>query len=170
MKSPLAGSSGLRARNVSFLPFDSYGIVKSRGLSIPYESPGYRHVFTIGGMSYRQDESWKKWGERVRAHMQDKRLRTVKVAHKLKMSEPGLRSWLNGNREINLSDFFRLCDAIEADCQQILFGRPTITAEQRKQIGEFVASVLDQDPASQPGYKQFIGGLQKDLNGRRGKK
>lgn len=114
--------------------------------------------------------SWIDWGTRLRAHMKEKRLRAVVVADALKMSESALRSWINGNRELNLHDFFRLCAAVKADPSQILFGRPSFSPEQRKQIGEMVATMLEQDPATNPQYTPMIGRLQKDLNHKRGKK
>lgn len=91
---------------------------------------------------------------------------TLQVAAKLGMSEPGLRSWLNGNRQINLSDFIRLCEAVKADPRQMLFGAPYLSPEQRQVLGEAVAHILENDTAANPHYPPFVKGLQRDMKRR----
>lgn len=115
-------------------------------------------------------DEWKSWGQRIRVHMKEKRLRPVNVAAKLDMSDSALRSWLNGNRDINLSDFVRLCDAIKADPRQILFGSVGLTAEQKLALGQRVVEILEADTASNSHYPGLVSKLQKDLNHKRGKR
>lgn len=43
------------------------------------------------------------------------------LAEKMGMSEPGINSWTNGNRNINLADFLRLCEAAGLDPAVVLF-------------------------------------------------
>ena len=147
---------------------DSYSIGRNNGLSIPIASALYRAGNKLSNVPWR-DQSWTSWGQRIRIHMRERRLRPMKVADKLKISEPALRSWINGHREINLSDFFRLCLVIEADPHLMLFGKPSLSAEQRAKIGQFMASILEADTSLNPSYHSLIGKLQKDLNGKRGK-
>lgn len=99
--------------------------------------------------------------------MKERMLSTEAAAAILGMSESALRSWINGNREINLTDFFRLCAAIKADPRQMLFGSPALSAEQRQALGEVVASVLENDVALHPNYSRFVDRLQKDLTKRK---
>lgn len=113
---------------------------------------------------------WRDWGQRVRVHMKERRLRPSGVAAKLDISEPALRSWINGNREINLSDFVRLCEAIKADPRQMLFGAVGLTAEQKTALGRRVVEILENDTAAHPNYPGLVRNLQNDLNHKRGKK
>lgn len=61
------------------------------------------------------------WGSRFRLGLKAKKLTTGQVAEKMDLAESSVRSWLNGNREINLSDFFLLCDAAGLDPATVLF-------------------------------------------------
>jgi hypothetical protein len=112
-------------------------------------------------------DEWKIWGQRIRVHMREKRLRPITVALKLGMSEPALRSWLNGNREINLSDFVRLCVAIKADPRQMLFGSMGLSPEQKQALGQRVVEILETDTASNSHYPKFVRSVQKDLTRRK---
>lgn len=90
----------------------------------------------------------------MRTHVRDKRAVTwTKIADDLGQAESTVRHWCNGTREINLSDFFRLCDAAQADPVKILFGRHTLTEEARKRVSNMVIEVLEADPAARPGYR-----------------
>lgn len=115
-------------------------------------------------------QPWKSWGQRIRVHMREKKLRPVNVAASLEMSDSALRSWLNGTRQINLSDFFRLCDVVKADPRQMLFGSPGLSPEQRQALGEAVANLLENDTAVHPNYPQLVQRLQKDLTSRKSKR
>jgi transcriptional regulator with XRE-family HTH domain len=64
---------------------------------------------------------WEGWSNRLRAHMRRMKISQEKVAEHLGMTQGGVAHWLNGRREINLSDFFRLCSAAAADPREILF-------------------------------------------------
>ena len=110
---------------------------------------------------------WKLWGPRFRAHMRENRLSTRAVAERLRMSESALRSWLNGNREVNVTDFFRLCDVAKADPRRILFGQVSLTTAQKEAVGQRVVEILEADTASLPGYAQPIQPLQSDVNRKR---
>ena len=109
---------------------------------------------------------WELWGKRFRALIKDRGLTLGTLSGKLDMSESGLRSWVNGNREINLADFFRLCKAASIDPSQVLFGSVRISEEQRKQLGQIVGAILDSDPSSQPGYAPAVEKLRKDIKKR----
>ena len=98
---------------------------------------------------------WKLWGPRFRAHMRENRLSTRVLAERLRMSESALRSWLNGNREINVTDFFRLCDLARADPRRILFGQLGLTTAQRKALGQRVVEILEADTALLPRSRQL---------------
>ena len=115
-----------------------------------------------------KDSDWKLWGQRLRTHMKEQRLRPVVVASRVGIEEPTLRSWINGNRQINLSDFFRLCAAVKADPRQILFGSVGLSAEQKQALGQAVVSILENDTAASPGYGDFVKQLQQDINHKRG--
>jgi hypothetical protein len=46
------------------------------------------------------------------------------LAAKLDMHPNSIRAWINGNRDLNLVDFFRLCSAGGIDPQAVLFTAP----------------------------------------------
>lgn len=110
---------------------------------------------------------WKLWGPRFRVHMRENRLSTRVVAERLRMSESALRSWLNGNREVNVTDFFRLCDVANADPRRILFGQVGLTAAQKQAVGQRVVEILEADTASLPSYAQLVQPLQRDPSRKR---
>lgn len=114
-----------------------------------------------------KDAGWGMWGRRLRAHMKEHKQRGVNLASKVGISESGLRSWINGNREINLSDFFNLCAAAKADPRIILFGNVGLTIEQKQALGQAVVEILEADPTSAPGYPKLVTQLQADINHRR---
>jgi transcriptional regulator with XRE-family HTH domain len=87
--------------------------------------------------------------------MREKRLSTSDLARRLGMSESALRSWLNGNREVNVTDFFTLCDVARADPRRILFGQLGLTAAQRKAFGRRVVEILEADTAVLPSSRQL---------------
>lgn len=85
-------------------------------------------------------DPWAGWGQRLRAHVKEKRIPWEKVAARVGESGVAIstvRSWLNGTRDINLVDFFALCKAAEADPAAILFGVSSLTPEQRQLLRRF---------------------------------
>lgn len=65
---------------------------------------------------------WEAWGKRLKQHMKDAEMTQEKVAERLEVTQGSIAHWINGRREINLTDFFRLCKASGADPQRMLFG------------------------------------------------
>ena len=59
------------------------------------------------------------WGARFRHAIKGK-LTLGDLAEELDMSESAIRSWVNGTREINLSDFVRLCASARLDPVMVL--------------------------------------------------
>jgi transcriptional regulator with XRE-family HTH domain len=111
---------------------------------------------------------WKLWGPRFRVHMRENRLSTRVVAERLRMSESALRSWLNGNRQVNVTDFFKLCHVANADPRRILFGQVGLTAAQKQAVGQRVVEILEADTASLPSYaRQLVRPLQRDPSRKR---
>lgn len=72
-------------------------------------------------MARERDRTTNKWGTRFRQAAFRKGWTLAKLAEKLEMSESGLRSWTNGHRQINLSEYINLCDTAELDPAVILF-------------------------------------------------
>lgn len=98
---------------------------------------------------------WLDWGRRFRIHCREHGIRMAALAETLGRTEAGLRHWTNGTREINLSEFFKLCKAASADPSAILFGRLLMSEEQRKHLGELALSILESDPSSSDGYNKM---------------
>lgn len=130
----------------------------------------HRPVYPQAIQSGPMGDEWKEWGKRVRVQMKERRMRPGAVAAKLGIAEPTLRSWLNGSREINLSDFVRLCAAVKGDPRQLLFGSLGLSAEQKFALGQRVVEILETDTAVNPAYPHLVRQLQNDINGKRGKK
>jgi transcriptional regulator with XRE-family HTH domain len=61
------------------------------------------------------------WGARFRESLKAKGLSLGQLARELDLAESTLRSWTNGTRDINLSDFLRLCAAAQIDPAFVLF-------------------------------------------------
>lgn len=93
------------------------------GLSIPIESGDMSRFPYKPYRSRMAKDYWRDWGTRFRRACRDKQspLTTKEVAERLDMAESSVRSWLNGTREINLSDFFLLCSAAGIEPASILF-------------------------------------------------
>lgn len=66
------------------------------------------------GMGRKTDRTVRGWGSRFRAMLNGK-LSLAEVAERFGKSESGLRNWVNGSREINLSDFIKLCGSARLD-------------------------------------------------------
>ena len=71
-------------------------------------------INTLGDM-----DSWRR---RFRDHMATAEVTQDYLAEKMKITQGAIAHWLSGRREINLSDFFRLCEFAGVDPQRILFG------------------------------------------------
>lgn len=85
------------------------------------------------------------------------------------MAESTLRSWTNNTRDINLKDFFALCDAADLDPVQVLFGRIGLTQEQKARVGDMVVKILDSDAATNPDYPALATSLRRDMKRRQKK-
>lgn len=68
-----------------------------------------------------------EWGGRLRKHIRASGKKMGEIAELMDVAESTLRSWMNGTREINLSEFEALCAICEADSCTILVGRPALT-------------------------------------------
>ena len=110
---------------------------------------------------------WKLWGPRFRVHMRENGLSTRVLAERLRMSESALRSWLNGNREINVTDLFRLCDLSRADPKRILFGQLGLTATQKKVLGQRVVEMFEADTGVLSSSRQLAQPAQRSPNRKR---
>lgn len=143
---------------------DTHRIALRPDKSIPDVSDGLDAPNYPSGMA--TNNRWLDWGMRLRAHVKERKdVSWTKIAEKLDTTEGAVRHWCNGTRDINLKDFFRLCEVAEADAPQILFGRVSLGDVQKKQLGELVASVLESDPSVAPHYARLIGGIQQDKPG-----
>jgi transcriptional regulator with XRE-family HTH domain len=60
------------------------------------------------------------WGPRFRYALKAKGLTVADVAEKIGRAESSVRSWLNGNREINLSEFIELCASARLEPAAVL--------------------------------------------------
>ena len=142
-------------------------LIESRPTSVKQsfnESARYLRAAAVIAMT----NEWKLWGPRFRVHMRENRLSTRVVAERLRMSESALRSWLNGNRQVNVTDFFKLCDVANADPRRILFGQVGLTAAQKQAVGQRVVEILEADTASLPSYaRQLVRPLQRDPSRKR---
>jgi transcriptional regulator with XRE-family HTH domain len=90
-----------------------------RAMSIPYASQDEGIKPYPADMPKKSD--WRHWGARFRNEAARKGVSTKVVAGRIDQAESTVRSWLNGNREANLTDFFRLCDAAGIEPALVLF-------------------------------------------------
>lgn len=113
-------------------------------------------------------KAWEKWGDRFKALAGENGYTLAKLAdelsklqaegklperdHPRKWAESTLRSWTNGTRDINLSDFFLICQVARVSASNVLFNAPLMNKETTAQISDAVARVLDADPATTPNY------------------
>jgi transcriptional regulator with XRE-family HTH domain len=63
-----------------------------------------------------------EWRQRFKDFMREAQVTQDYLAEKMDVSQGTIAHWLKGRREINLSDFLRLCEWAGADAQRILFG------------------------------------------------
>lgn len=96
--------------------------------SIPKVSDAPRLCAYAYVMEDKEDKTPYGWGARFRQAAYQKGWSLATLAEEMvdengkPMAESSLRSWTNGNRDINLSDFLRLCGIAKLDPAVILFG------------------------------------------------
>lgn len=92
-------------------------------ISSPIESHGRVEVPYPRFVKYHKKNggTWQGWGVRFRQAIRLKGLNLATVAERMDVHESSVRSWTNGHRDINLKDFFRLCDVAGIDPMPILF-------------------------------------------------
>lgn len=141
----------------------TYSINKNLGVSIPTVS-----LYPIkGDYSSRMksnNDIWRTWGQRFRNARKEKGLSLRSCALKMELTEGALRHWENGNRNINLEDFFRLCEIADVDPCLILFGAPMLSPEMREslnELGEVSRKLFLADPLSNPNYGSMMRRLKK---------
>ena len=91
----------------------------SGAMSIRGASPSDTISLYPDGMGRKSEV--RHWGARFRNEASRKGISTRDVAAKVDQAESTVRSWLNGTREVNLTDFVRLCDAAGIDPALVLF-------------------------------------------------
>lgn len=69
----------------------------------------------------KKEKTPLNWGQRFRELLKAKSLKLSQIARDMDLAESTLRSWTNGSRDINLSDFLKLCQAAGLDPAVILF-------------------------------------------------
>ena len=106
-------------------------------------------------------EAWKFWGRRLRNHLRESDSNLAELAEKMDKVESTLRSWTNGTRQINLSDFFEACQKAGADPAVMLFGHPIMSESLKKQLGNLAVSVFEADPSANPDYGGMITKIKK---------
>ena len=89
------------------------------------------------------------WSKRFRAHMRLHRLSQERLAEALDRTQGAIGHWLRGERKINLTEFWQLCEAAGADPKVILFG------EGQQGLVSEIRQVLTAHPELIPGYVQF---------------
>ncbi len=96
------------------------------------------------------------WGVRFRAHMKLHSLSQETLADAMGRSQGAVGHWISGRRDINLNEFFKLCEAAGADPRLILFP-DSRTEEALTQIGQ----ILKAHPELNPAYKPFEKGIKR---------
>ena len=139
---------------------DTYGIKQSKRKSIPFVSD--RNSLFRHDSAMPTNDIWRAWGKRFRVQAKEKGKTLAQVGERMDLAESTIRSWTNGHREINLTDFFRLCEAAEVDAAHVLFGQIGLNAEQKKAIGTLFTSFLEADPSVTPGYVSVMDGIRAD--------
>lgn len=108
-------------------------------------------------MFYNQSMShrWQNWGKRFKEMAQDNGHSLASLADPMDRAESTLRSWTNGTREINLSEFFELCAAAGVNPSQVLFGGIPMNEETRQHLSKALQATLDADPVSKDSYPKM---------------
>lgn len=90
------------------------------------------------------------WGARFKRECQLARVSTRQAAEKIGQAESTVRSWINGTRQLNLTDFFRLCDAagvnpgvvLFADVGKVLSAWELAEGEERESLALMAEAIL----------------------------
>jgi transcriptional regulator with XRE-family HTH domain len=85
-------------------------------------------VLPSKALAYPAKMAWSEWGKRLKAHMKVEGISQEKVGEHFDVTQGAVAHWLSGRREINLSDFFKLCAFVRADPRRILFGETEAVA------------------------------------------
>lgn len=143
---------------VRFEHNDTYGIDQTAPKSIPIVSDG------TNGRDYHAAMAPHKrakpaWAGRLRDHLEENGQTLANLAQKIHNPKTGderaevtLRSWLNGNRQINLTEFLELCLQAAADPAYILFGRPLMREDVTDQLNALVKTFGAADPSAHDAY------------------
>ena len=92
------------------------------------------------------------WASRFRELLREKKTSVAAVARAMGRPPAGVHHWVNGTREILLTQFLDLCRAAKLDPVIVLYGAGYIPAELREQVQGLTKYVLEADPSSKPGY------------------
>ena len=92
------------------------GLLEKSTPYVPHQMSAFTYSSGMG-----RERTTLGWGRRFRDACKQKGVSLSQVAANLELSESTVRSWTNGVRDINLSDYFRLCDAAGLDPAVILF-------------------------------------------------
>jgi len=95
-------------------------------------------------------ESWKRWGERFRILAKENGETLATVAENMGLAESTLRSWTNGTREVNLTDFIAMCIAARVHPSMVLFEGPPMDAETLRQINALAKVAFKSDSGIGP--------------------
>lgn len=68
-----------------------------------------------------KNRTWQQWGARLKIEMQAKGVTTQQIAARTGKAYSTVRGWINGSRQVNLSDFFLICNASGIDPAIVLF-------------------------------------------------
>lgn len=104
----------------------------------------------------------KGWGSRFRAHMRLHKQSQESLGDALGVSQGAVGHWLSGRRQINLSEFWRLCEVAGADPRVILFHEDANPA-----LADEIKKVLAAHPELHPGYQGFERSLRRSKNPRK---
>jgi len=91
-------------------------VKQNRHITYPLPARGLRKLRGMG-----RERTVYGWGQRFRDRAKERGFSLRQLSEALGVSESTVKSWTNGIRDINLSDFIRLCDAAGLDPAEILF-------------------------------------------------
>lgn len=92
----------------------------SRAAQVPYVPHGLKGPAYPRKMKKRE-KTPLGWGQRFRDLVKAKGFSLGQIAARIEVSESSVRHWTNGIRDINLSDFLRMCRAANLDPATVLF-------------------------------------------------
>ena len=100
------------------------------------------------------------WRLRLKQHMKHVGVTQEKVAEAMGVTQGAVAHWLKGRREINLTEFFDLCEHAVADPEEMLFG----TRSGEALVGE-LRELLETQPIGALRRRQFERSLPKPPRG-----